>query len=382
MVLGLFKRKKGAAAPAAPVTAPDEESRMAGNYPYAVTRIRARKTTLITPDQFEKLVVYDVPQVTRFIQESQYRSQIDRLGVKFKGVDLLEQALALHLSELFTEILSFCEGPLLVMIRAYLHKYDAQNYKNILRGKATGTAATAIQETIIAAGPEDVDFWNKLTEVESFDAAIERIKAPYGDEVRAALKQFKRDHPQVSARDSLPIIEDTIDRILYAKLLTAAPGNSGAEQMFREFIARNIDISNLTTLFVLVGESLDSAEILKYMLPGGVSLKPELQQELAQQKGIDAFLDALKKSSYWQHIEAADPKVLESKSIAKLEAVLKRHVAKWCAGKGKQFPLSALPIIEFILRKELEVQSLRILARGKSLGLSEADLRDLLDLRK
>ncbi|HTL51384.1 MAG TPA: ATP synthase A1 subunit C [Planctomycetota bacterium] len=378
----MSKRRGDSAETAAPAIVPDEDARQPGNYPYAVTRIRARKSTLITPEQFEKLVVYDVPQVTRFIQESQYRAQVDRLAVKFKGVDLLEQALALHLSELFTEVIGFCKGRLKVMVRAYLDKYDAQNYKNILRGKATKASSDTIQQTIIAAGEKNPEYWTTLIETETFEQAVDKFDAPYGDEVREVVRRIKRENAQATPKDMLPAIEETLDRILYARLVQAAPGENGAEKLYREFIAKNIDIANLTTLFVLVGEGLDANIIFSHMLPAGDELGPELQKSLAAQKGLDAFLDALKKSDYWRHIEAADPKVLETKSIAKLESALKRHVARWCANKGKQFPLSALPVVEFILRKELEVQNLRILARGKSLGLSEAVLRELLDLRK
>ncbi|MGH7144664.1 MAG: V-type ATPase subunit [Planctomycetota bacterium] len=379
MVLG-FNRHKLRLSAFEKQASPDAAINSSGDYPYAITRIRARKRTLISPDQFEKLLTFDVPQITRFIEESQYRAQVDRLAVKFKGVDLLEQALALHLSELFNEILSFCKGRLLVMLRAYLNKYDAQNYKNILRGKATKTGADRIRETIIAAGEQGMEYWNRLIETDTFDQAIERFESPYGDAVRDVLRRYKDENPQARSHECLAVLEETIDRILYARLARAAPGETPAEKLFRDFIARTIDFANLTTLFVLVGEGLASEAILTHMLPKGADLTPALQKLLAEQKGIDAFLDALKKSTFWRHIESTDPKVLESKSLAKLEMAFKRVVAHWCSHKGKQYPLSALPAIEFILRKELEVQNLRMLARGKSLNLSEADLRDLLDL--
>jgi len=41
-------------------------------------------------------------------------------------------------------------------------------------------------------------------------------------------------------------------------------------------------------------------------------------------------------------------------------------------------PLSVLPVLDYIVRKEREVQNLRIITRGKESGLSSDVIRDLL----
>jgi len=43
-----------------------------------------------------------------------------------------------------------------------------------------------------------------------------------------------------------------------------------------------------------------------------------------------------------------------------------------------RYPLSVLPVVDYVLRKKVEVDNLRVLALGKAAGLPEATLKELL----
>ena len=60
------------------------------NYAYAVARVQAKRAKLIPPSEFEKVLKMDVPEITRYIQDSAYKAEVDELASRFGGLDLLE----------------------------------------------------------------------------------------------------------------------------------------------------------------------------------------------------------------------------------------------------------------------------------------------------
>ena len=66
------------------------------NYAYAVARVQAKRAKLIPPSEFEKVLKMDVPEITRYIQDSAYKAEVDELASRFSGLDLLEAALTVN----------------------------------------------------------------------------------------------------------------------------------------------------------------------------------------------------------------------------------------------------------------------------------------------
>ncbi|MDD2614129.1 MAG: V-type ATPase subunit, partial [Methanosarcina sp.] len=58
------------------------------NYPYAVTRVRAMKSKLLPKESYPRLLNMGIDEITRFIQESEYKNDVDELAMKYSGGDL------------------------------------------------------------------------------------------------------------------------------------------------------------------------------------------------------------------------------------------------------------------------------------------------------
>jgi len=59
-------------------------------YAYTNTRIRVMKTKLLKPLDYKKLFNMSLPEIARFLGETDYEEQINELGAKYSGVTLLE----------------------------------------------------------------------------------------------------------------------------------------------------------------------------------------------------------------------------------------------------------------------------------------------------
>ena len=121
-------------------------------YIYVCTRMRVRKAKLLPREEYMRMLNMSLPEITRFIGETEYKQEIDELGTIFKGIDLIEVALSWNLAKEYQKIQEITPGNLKQFTRAYLRRWDIQNILTILRGKMQGVKAGKIKEILIPAG--------------------------------------------------------------------------------------------------------------------------------------------------------------------------------------------------------------------------------------
>ena len=89
-----------------------------GNYAYVCTRVKAKRSFLLPKDTYSRLLVMDIPGITRFIGEGQYKKEINELSLKYSGSELVETALKKTCRPFITKYLSF---PKVICMQCYQH---------------------------------------------------------------------------------------------------------------------------------------------------------------------------------------------------------------------------------------------------------------------
>ena len=117
-----------------------------GNYAFVNARVKVKKSMLLSPETYPKLLQMSIPEITRFIQETQYREEVDELAIKFSGINLIEHALNLNQARTYKSILSWCQGELQMLVDAYLNRWNNWNIKTIVRGKFRNVTPEDIEE--------------------------------------------------------------------------------------------------------------------------------------------------------------------------------------------------------------------------------------------
>ena len=64
-----------------------------GFYPYTYVRTNVMRTLLLKKEDYHKLLKMTFSEITRFLQDSVYKKEIDSLATQYSGADLLEIAL-------------------------------------------------------------------------------------------------------------------------------------------------------------------------------------------------------------------------------------------------------------------------------------------------
>ena len=339
-----------------------------GNYPYVTARVRAKRALLLPKEAYDRLLLMEIPEIARFLGEREYKAEMLALGTRYSGVDLIENATSLNLAETYTRLYGYSQGSLRTMVGWYLDRYDLQNIKTIVRAKVHGATPGEVEEDFVPAGSFDADFLDRLVEAPDLDAVF---KALEGTIYARALSMLGKKPSEVRNWSDW---EDLVSRLYYTELLQAVPPSTEANKLMRQFIRREIDDVNLKTLLrVWAAKATFTREIF---LEGGEELTVEDLHELV---GLDkaSLLRRLADYSFYDEI-AGDLERLEETGIgALMRRVEKVHLME-ATRYAHLHPLSILPILDYIIRKDREVQNIRIIARGKESGLSTEVIRDLL----
>ena len=339
-----------------------------GNYPYVVARVKGKKTHLLPKDTYAKMLQMEIPSIARLLGEGEYRDQMVALGGKYSGVDLIERATSENLARVFTQIYAFSEGQLQVMVGNYLDRWDVSNVKTILRGKRYGATNAEITEDLVPAGSLPADFLHRLLDLETLSEISEALE---GTIFHAPLAGLGGD---LSAVKDLAVYEDALAQAYYANLLESIPPSTEAQQLFRLFVRREIDIVNLKTALRLIASR--SRVERDVFLDGGLELTREA---LAGMVGLEPAALQGRLSGY-TFFEAIAPhlQTLSEKGVGLVERELEKLHLREVMRFSHQHPLSILPVLDYIIAKEVEVQNLRIIARGKAAGLTNEEIRELL----
>lgn len=346
-----------------------------GNYAYACTRVKSRKNFLLARDTYPRMLMMDLSEIGRFIGEGQYRREVDELSSRFSGVDLVENATYLNLARTYRDILDFTQGELREMLGHYLARWDVWNIKTVLRGRSFGAGWEEVSEELVPAGAFDLRFFQSLFNCATTEEMAEMVRraAPGEHNLMGKL-------PAAGGKPGLADIENAMDRQYYATLLRSVPSGVAANRIFRRYIAAEIDNVNLKTLFKLKFEGVALEKAQELLMSGGEEFGPAELARLAAAEGFEAFLSELSSARIFEGIREAAGKAQAAGSLNEVLLALDRDLS----GRARQFshlyPLSVLPIIDYLLRKKIEVDNLRTIARGKQSGLHEDEIRGLLVL--
>lgn len=340
-----------------------------GNYAYAVARVKAKKAHLMGGDTYQKMLLMSLPEISRYISECGYMKEVTELTSKFNGVDLIEHATYMNMASVLRSILNSTSGELHNILATYLEKWDIWNVKVILRGKSFGVDADSIREDLIPAGNLDSIFLNKLISLET------------GEEVLAHCKNIGKAIPievteTYKKENNLAIIEDFLDKYRYERLLASINPSSKPARLYQDFVRREIDITNIETILKLKMEGIYGNNVLKYIIPGGKDIGKNLAVKLANAETLSAMIDDLTQLSFYEDIkETLD---INTRTLKDVIVGMKKYKMKKVQSFSYLHPLSVVPIVDYMIRKENEVNNIRIIARGIEGGLDKDVIGGLL----
>ena len=336
------------------------------NPEYVSARVRSRKAALFSDDDYRKLVRMAPSEIARFMEESEYEREINALGARHSGVDLIEYALNRNLAKHFNDLLAWADGRLYDLIARYLRKFDAWNVKTVLRGIYSDAARDDIETDLIRAGELSDRLIERLLDAGSMEDAVEVLDGTmFADPLRDALDDYE-------AAGVLVPLENAVDRAFYEQLLADLAVDEATE-VYREFLEAEIDFRNARNALRLARSGAD-VDPAAYYIEGGTLFSATELNALAS--NLDELVATLRDSSYGDKLSDALDEFERADSLISFERALDAALLEYSDRLGVVHPLSVAPVVSYVLAKEREVDNIRAIARGREAGLDEEAIEE------
>lgn len=342
----------------------------ASNPEYVTARVRARRAALYSEEDYRKLVRMGPSGIARFMEESEYEREINALGARHSGVDLIEYALNQNLAKHFHDLLRWSDGPLHELIARYLRRYDVWNIKTVIRGVYTDSAVEEIESDLILAGELEEGLLQTMAAADEIREVIDLLDGTrYHDPLVEAYGEYEEEAVLVP-------LENALDRAFYSHLLddiTTTEPQEGPMAKYVEFLQAEIDFRNVRNALRLARSGAD-VDPATYAIEGGRLFG---RGELARLVGApDELVAAIRDSPYGDDLEGALDAIEEADSLIQFEHALESVLLTYTERLGNVYPVSIASVLSYVLAKEREVDNIRAIARGKEAGLGETEIEE------
>jgi V/A-type H+-transporting ATPase subunit C len=323
-------------------------------YAYITGRVRAMKTKLIPHEMYQRMLGMDIPEITRYLEETQYKEEIDSMAKDYSGAELVEYATFANIAKTYRKLLEVSIDEPQFLILEYLRRWDIWNIKTILRGKFHGASEEEIMKYLVPAGELDMEFFEGLAKKERVEEVIQAFD---GTDYYEALALY--DGKMLSS------VENALDKLYYFRMERAVGGTlSVGGGLLLKYVRKEIDVKNLVTLFRMNKAGIEASVIQENLIPGG-----KLHEELSRMAGqsYNEFVRGLEGYPFWGAISDV---AAEGGSVSRIEARLRAYLVRYAWALSNYHPLSILPVLGYIVSKDTEVSNIRKIVRGKEAGLS------------
>ena len=344
-------------------------STSASNPEFVNARVRTRRATLFADEDYRKLIRMGPSAIARFMEEREYETEINELGTRFSGVDLIEYALNRNLAKHFDDLLDWSEGRLYDLIARYLRKFDVWNVKTIIRGIYTETSPEEIRTDLIRAGELDDALLDRLVEADEIDDVIELLnRTIFYEPLSAAYEEYEET-------GALVPLENALDRAFYERLLEGVTAkHEGPEAMYVEFLQAEIDFRNARNALRLARSGADIEPAAFFIEGGELFTEAELRRLVNDREALVTHIT--EDPRYGDRLSSALDRLREADSLIQFEHALDAALLQYSDRLSSIYPVSVSAVLSYILAKEREVENIRAIARGREVGLSEDEIEN------
>ena len=341
----------------------------AGNYSYTSARVKAKKSKLLKEEDYNKMLMMSVPEISHYISDAGYSKEMADLGNRYEGLSLVEYATYANMAKAFRSILNSSTGALSRMVNAYLTKWDFENLKTIMRGKKYGLPIEEIREDLVPAGNlsmDDLDKMLSLTTIEDILAAFsKKIHIVVPDDVISSYK----------TNGILGSIEDVLVKEYYKNLLASISSSDRPTQIFRTYIKTCIDLKNVETVLKFKADGITGDLVVEYWIPGGTEVDEKVMSQLAAAQDIQAAVNEMQQLRMYSEIKDS---LSQDSTILDVVGVINKYRVELANKVGHMYPLSVIPVVDYMIHKENEVRNIRMIAHGTDSGLDRDTMKKLL----
>jgi V/A-type H+/Na+-transporting ATPase subunit C len=336
------------------------------DYGYSNARIRGMRSRLLDRSFLDRLI--EEPSVTRLIQdltETEYGPDLEEALIHGRDATNVDIALTSNMVRTFQKIMGFLNPEAEYLVTTLLGRWDIFNVKTILRAKHMHLPIEELKGGLLPAGqlaPIDLEHLAGANDIR----AVVDIAATWGLPMAGALRE---GHAEFMRTGELASLELALDRY-YTEWARQRLARRGANtRMAQKVLAMQVDVANLVMVLRLQNADIENVDVGKFFLEGGAHVTMDLYLALAGMSDIDEVLDRLRGTAYGRALDDVSMTYLEQNTISVFERALEDLFTRRTLGIAKGDPLGIGVAISYLWAKQNEVTNLRIIVKGKSVGM-------------
>ncbi|MBI2523579.1 ATP synthase A1 subunit C [Candidatus Woesearchaeota archaeon] len=338
-----------------------QENLNLGKYPYTYVRTAVMKSLLFSKEDYHKMLKMGFNEIAKFMQESNYKKEISELASSHSGADLLELALNKNLAYTFKKLIKISPKELGLVVREYAKRKDIEDIKTIIRGKFTNAPEKEVFNSVTSAGTLSREFQHELIKKDSIEQVLKNNRIVSFSLLEKGLTYLKE-------KNSLALIENSLDRAYFNNLVEFSKLLPQEGALFRRFLVMEVEIMDILTLLRLKKSKIENAG--EFIITARGLINPKITK-MSELDDFDALINVLEEIQYKKAIDKGVEDFKNTGSLITLETELYKYLLKQSSLLLHQHPLSVDIILGFMLAKDVEIRNLRILIKGKQLGLNE-----------
>lgn len=333
------------------------------DYGYINARMRGMKSRLLSRRELDDLIAKpDLESLIADLENTPYKEEIVKARGSFGGILCVEEALRENFTHTFRKIQIFAkqeEAEQYIVI--FLHRWDVQNIKTILRGKNIHVTNDEILTCLVPAGELDKATLQELLKQADVRAVIDLLatwRIRYAGCLTDAFPEFAK------TRD-LAVLECALDRFYYTDALESVKSPGYNNQIIRDFLRLEVDVTNIKTVLRMVRDHVEEKDAARYLIAGGRGFDERRLRELLRLATIEDVTKALAATPY-RFVADIPESAVRTQKISVIEKQLERFLIKKGAGAFLLDPLSVASVIGYFWAKYNEITNIRIIARCKT----------------
>ncbi|MBI88127.1 MAG: hypothetical protein CMB67_03765 [Euryarchaeota archaeon] len=336
----------------------------------AAARAKARKASLIDTTRMRQLIQQGTDSIGASIGEMGYRTEMDLYASRMGGADAIEAALFHNLDNDLAGVMRFCQGNLKSLVAIYVERFDYEKAKTVLRAINGGASDEIIEAQILPSeNPRNLPWLNIVRNTEGLPEAVEAMSGtPWG-------KTLSKLEGEASLED----MENALDMQYFSDALKSVKGRDGGPRLLR-YLRMEIDHRNVMNQFRAIRMGISTEKRQSMVIPGG-KIDSGTMRQACQSESDEDLIESLRRSGSFDD-SGFEEAMSESENMGSLDpyAELLSHQRHSVLKRFSHLsPVSPFPIIYYIESKSLEVRNLRLLVRGKAVGLPDEVLEAHMD---
>ena len=344
------------------------------DYGYINARMRGMKSRLLSHRALDDLILKpDIESLIADLENGPYRDDIIEAKGHVSGILCIEYALRQNFIRTFRKIQNFArqEAEAEEYIQIFLHRWDVQNIKTILRGKNIHIPNEEILECLVPAGELDEATIIELVRQPDVRAVVDMLatwKIGYA-------KPLTKEYPAFAKSGDLALLECALDEYYYADALEQVKNPTYNNGLIRNIISLEIDVVNLRTILRMIRDHIDPSEAKKFLINGGKEFNSRKLDHLLSLHSIEEVVEELKTTPY-RFLADLPPSAMRTQKISVIEKQLEKFLVQKGVNAFLGDPLSVASVIGYFWAKYNEITNIRIISRCKTADFPVEHLRE------